>query len=78
MNAHRLQTFKSLLNIRIERAREDLRDGYLEQDEFNMKIAELLGSVITRFNEHEEVTELTRLFTKDEVIGAFGLEEQHA
>ena len=78
MNAQRLQTFKWLLNMRVERVRTDYTDGFIGKEEYSNQVAELLGMIITKFTGRDEVIELSAIFTKDEVISAFGLEEQHA
>lgn len=77
MNSQKQATFKFLLQMRLDRIRNDFDEGFIEQEEFSECISNLLGLIIEKASELGDTKELTRLFTVNEVILALGLEEQH-
>lgn len=77
MNAQKRNTFKFLVQLRLDRIRTDYAEQFIEEDEFDRQVSELIATVIEKSGEHETIKEVMSVFTVKEVVHALGLQEQN-
>jgi len=80
MDIKATEAMRDIAKYRLEKAREDLKNEVITQEDMNKQISEFILILVqfgTVVKDNQALKELSSLITVEDLIKALGLEEQH-